>query len=184
MFDSAASMTQHWAVATYTAETLAMKVANLDDDGIDYVFTTGGQKNKVQSIRKNEGQTIRRAMNQASPEEVFQRTAMRPVTNMGDTLDAIFNHYMKGPKNKKMTLLVFTDGVWGGTPEKAVEVKIQGFASNFKQKSKQGPFSIEFISFGNDQTGIPRLQYLDDELGKDYQIQLVLCVSEALQPSC
>ena len=166
-------MTRHWPIATYTAETLAMKVANLDEDGVDYVFTSGGQKNDIKTAkRSNAGQTIRKAMTDADP-EAFLEAGMQPLTDMGNTLHAVFNHYMQEGKMKTITLLVFTDGVWRDTEDKVVETKIKEFAGKFQKRANtsEGRFSIQFISFGRDAKGIARLQYLDDDLGKDYEIQ-------------
>ena len=173
-------MSPRWPVVTFTAETLAMKLGKLDDDGIDFLFTAGGHENKIQKAGSgNAGQTIKKAMGVADPGHSI-RNGMQPLTDMNSTLNKVFNHYKHAGKmkSKTITLLVFTDGIWGSTKEKAVETKIREFVGEVEQgtneteqDSGQARSSIEFISFGQDFKGLTRLQYLDDDLAKDYQIQ-------------
>lgn len=153
-------MLPHWEVVTYTAETLTMKVAKLDDDGLDYVFTIG-QNHEIQKARS--GPSIKKVMVNAAPTQNLS-------TNMSSTLSKIFDWYLdKQMQRKQTTLLIFTDGVWGGSTED-VETKIQSFAQRIKKRMHERWFSIQFISFGGDQEGLSRLQRLDDEMQERYRI--------------
>ena len=163
MFDNATSMKPHWAVATYTAETLVRKVASLDDDGIDYVFTTG-QFHKFQKANgDNAGPIIRNAMI-ANPPDQFK-------TSMDNTLSVIFDKYTREGQRKQTTLLIFTDGVWAADRDPVrVQKLIQEFARQSIRRYQKRWFSIQFISFGRDPDGIYHLQYLDDRMEIDYGV--------------
>ena len=117
---------QHWAAATYTAETLVMMVASPDKDGLDFVFTTGQNHEFKKAKGQTAGQTIRKAMSAADPVK-YQRNGMRaPGIDMKSTLSKIFDHYIEGTQKKPLTLLIFTDGVWeAAQKEDAVPVKLQ-----------------------------------------------------------
>lgn len=155
-------MMAHWAVAILTAETIAMKVADLDDDGLDYLFTIGNHQYQKAKGDKA-GDTISKSM-----------LATRPVngrTNMAHTLGIIFDRYMHSGQGKRMTLLIFTDGKWEGTKMNSVEEKIRQFNQHAKRKLEDRWFSIQFISFGQDMEALKRLQYLDDCMEVDYKVK-------------
>ena len=169
MFDNGVSMQSHWAIATYTAETVVRKVASLDEDGLDYVFTTG-QNHRFWNVKgDNAGPTIRNAM--------FGNPPRSAPTNMEHTLSIVFDKYINRGERKQTTLLIFTDGIWEGTKgPTAVEELIQRFSRMAKDRLQKRWFSIEFISFGQTEHAIRHLLYLDDQFWKDYQVAYVLLV--------
>ena len=159
-------MKEHWTIARYTAETLVRKVASLDDDGLDYVFTTGRNHAFWNVKGESAGPTIRDAMNATPPD-------LDP-TNMEYTLSIVFDKYINAGERKQTTLLIFTDGVWAGTKDRtAVEQLIQRFSKTAKDRFQKRWFSIEFISFGQDANALGHLQYLDDHFCRDYEVESV-----------
>lgn len=69
----------------------------------------------------------------------------------------------------RITLFVFTDGLWGnGTGSiVGVEKEIERLIANVKMRHlSRTSVTIQFIRFGNDPLGVERLKYLDD-FGKD-----------------
>lgn len=74
--------------------------------------------------------------------------------------------WMRGKAVKPLSLYVFTDAAWQGCDAVApIEAMIE------KQKQLELPkeqVGIQFIRFGNDPTGMERLEYLDRGLRRKY----------------
>ncbi|KAF2490635.1 hypothetical protein BU16DRAFT_622209 [Lophium mytilinum] len=161
--DNATTMLPFWEVATFVAETLAMKLAGLDDDGLDLMCTLGDV-----NLENEKGLqapiNIRHAMDRARPSSDGNAK-----TDMRETLEDIFEDFLgnrKLAKDRKMTLIVLTDGIWKGpVPLESVEAKIEEFVKQLNTL-KDRAFSIQFIRFGDDAEAIERLRRLDDDLSK------------------
>lgn len=166
-------MHQFWDDVTYTVETLAMKLAGLDDDGLDLIFTVGQEENIENVKGVNVHAKFRKAMDKKRPSQPID-PEMWVKTDMKETLSQIFDEYLQGSQGKRMTLMVFTDGLWEGTvTEKAVEEKIANFVRyllQFRPRMEDRWFSIEFIRFGDNPKAISRLRRLDDELVEKFEI--------------
>lgn len=99
--------------------------------------------------------------------------------SLGDILSAYFVN-MKSKRNRKrrstiggdserkLTVIIFTDGKWEGMNRKAqVNGTITGFSKALEKEvgSLQKRFvSIQFVQFGNDPDASHRLGHLDDDL--------------------
>ncbi|KAF2811553.1 uncharacterized protein BDZ99DRAFT_518812 [Mytilinidion resinicola] len=161
--DNGTTMLPFWDVATFVIETLTMKLAGLDDDGLDLVCTLGDI-----SLENEKGlhapSNFRNAMNRARPSSDGDEK-----TDMRETLEDIFEDYLtsrKAAKDRKMTLIVLTDGIWkGSVPPESVGAKIEEFVKQL-HTLKDRAFSIQFIRFGDDEEAIERLRRLDDDLPK------------------
>ena len=165
-------MLPFWSVASHVLETLAMKLAGLDEDGLDLLFTIGEEHNISNAKGSNTPSKFKKAIGKARPPKSTSRE-MRYKTDMAATFGGIFNEYLRDPK-KKMTLIVLTDGIWeGSVRSKSVENKIADFLKQLlkiRGTMEDRRFSIEFISFGNDEKGMLRLRRLDDEMEKEFKI--------------
>ena len=159
--DNAASMVQHWADATKVLVTLAMKIGPLDEDGLDLVYTIG-QDLGLQGVK---GWDIVKKF-ENSMECAGREILPRYTTNMRETLQRLFDKYQN--MNKKMTLIILTDGLWQGcVSEGDVEKLIVRFITDLGEKLKKWEtrwFSIQFVSFGDDEPALKRLQKLDDNM--------------------
>jgi hypothetical protein len=166
-------MRPFWEVATFVLETLAMKLAGLDDDGLDLVFTIGQNRNIYNAKGRNVPTKFRKAMEIASP-TMPARPDQKEKTDIGETLGQVFDDYLKSYKKKRMTLLVLTDGIWeGSVKERGVEKKIANFVGELLKRHgamEDRRFSIEFIRFGEDVKAISRLRRLDNELEQEFKI--------------
>ena len=165
-------MLPFWSVASHVLETLAMKLAGLDEDGLDLLFTIGEEHNISNAKGSNTPSKFKKAIDKAHPAKLTPQ-GMRYKTDMAATFGEIFNEYLRDPK-KKMTLIVLTDGIWeGSVKSKSVENKIVDFLKlllKIRGTMEDRRFSIEFISFGNDEKAMLRLRRLDDELEKEFKI--------------
>lgn len=157
-------MLKHWPILTFVAETLCMKVAGLDKNGIDLRFTVGGRTRNRTKLRGENGRAqFRRSIHEAKPkipvdEEHHARTDMKAV------LHEIFKEWRENER-KATTLIILTDGVWESTiPSDAADKEIVAFAKEVQEIKAFAPrhFSIGFVRFGEDKKA--RLQRLDDEL--------------------
>ncbi|KAI9776787.1 MAG: hypothetical protein M1816_005081 [Peltula sp. TS41687] len=168
LVDNAESMRQHWYEATYLLDTLVMKAAGQDDDGMDLTFTTGPEKLE----RKKSTSEFTKIMKKAEPMDGVHTDMRRP---LGD----IFSNYIEETQKRKkylyqkdvknLTLIILTDGIWAGmgSNKDAVNQKIVSFIKNLEEtigKLKDRPVSIEFIQFGNDEDATYRLERLDKDL--------------------
>jgi len=164
-------MLRFWTRAALVLETLALKLAPLDKDGLDLVFTSGPHRTyKGKGSQAAKGFT--HLMDEKKPTFPTEPSA-EVKTDMTETLGVVFDEYLRRRKSKRMTLLVLTDGLWRGTKtQESVETKIATFvrgALNGRHMEDRR-FSISFIRFGDYPEAIDRLQRLDDDFSRLYDV--------------
>ncbi|KAE9961977.1 hypothetical protein BLS_001043 [Venturia inaequalis] len=173
--DNGTTMVPHWKDVLFTLETLYLKLDGLDENGVDLIFTEKAKTmwNKAE-LKKSWGRTtLVRHMNEAQP--VAANTSDERVrTNMKEVLSPIFQRFFTSRQNKRMTLIVLTDGMWEGSiREEDVAEKIRDFYNSWHEKwhvVEDRWFSIQFVSFGDNEAALRRLQVLDDDMGAIYKI--------------
>ena len=157
-------MLDHWDQATILLELLVTKAAGLDKNGMDASFTCGNAKLNGEKDSKSFRKLMLRP-------EVQPQKGVR--TDMTSSLGFIFDHYIQYLSNhfgqkKHLTLIVFTDGLWEGTPSKeTVEDEVADFIKRvveIRGTLINRPVSLQFVQFGNDPEATLRLQHMDDEL--------------------
>ncbi|KAF7551355.1 hypothetical protein G7Z17_g5038 [Cylindrodendrum hubeiense] len=160
--DNAASMKSHWPNVQMTLLALAMMIGPLDKDGLDLLYTIG-ERHALDNVK---GWKIESKFRQ-SMEEAGADIDDRNQTDMAATLSIIFDDYVKD-FSKKQTLIILTDGLWEGSGLKDdVENVICDFINDLKTRLgrlERRWFSIQFVSFGNNDKALNRLQALDDHL--------------------
>jgi hypothetical protein len=160
-------MNPFWFEATYLLETLVMKAAGQDEDGMDLYFTHGpikvkGGKSKSEFVG---------AMNNKSARPMNEvRTDMR--ASLGELLSGYIGEAkISGSKTRKLTIIVLTDGKWEGMGDKddvrKLVVKFVGKVKELIGDLESRPVSIEFIQFGDDADATYRLRQLDNGLKWD-----------------
>ena len=165
--DNGSSMYQHWPICRFVTQTLLMKVAGLDKDGVDIRFTINGNRLNKDGLRRTSGLSdLNTVLNSARPSQSNENRA-REATDMRRVLHDIFvGHRNKGPE-KMTTVIVLTDGVWEGSSLDLVKSTIVDFVRRLeKDKRDFGPrhFTIGFVNFGDGKEEREKLQYLDDKL--------------------
>ena len=171
--DNGATMMEHWDHATLLLEELVERANGLDKNGVDAFFTCGDDK--VQ--KTSDGSKFRKAMlsSGVEPQEGVE-------TDMEDALAKIFQdhlEYLRSPwgqtKKKHLTIYILTDGIWKGTIKKTViNDKIADFLQQVTSHVgtiPKKPATISFIQFGHDPDATYRLQYLDDDLKFEKNIE-------------
>lgn len=161
-------MSENWYEAYYLLETLIMKAAGQDENGIDLSFTLGEGSLKNQRDSAN----IKKLM---WSDHVRPQNGMH--TNLKKSFGLIFDQYLQNlrrqnklqlPIVKDLTVIVLTDGIWRGMHDKyEIGGKIVEFVNHVERiagKMKERRVSIEFIQLGNDAEATAALKYLDDNL--------------------
>ena len=165
--DDSSSMKEHWDDVVSLFSVFAYFVKRLDDDGLEMYFTVSEHKESFKDT---------------SP-AVSHLKSMRPgsVSNIDIRLGKILRKYQtdledhkqrRGPlflrpkPVKHLSLYVFTDAAWPGSDAVApVEAMIE---KQMQLSLPKDSVAIQFIRFGDDPTGIDRLEYLDSGLRKKY----------------
>ncbi|EXJ79744.1 serine/threonine protein kinase [Capronia epimyces CBS 606.96] len=172
--DNGTTMLPFWGVATYVLETLTLKLAGLDEDGLDLVFTIGEEFNINNARRANSAARFQKAMQEMTPKDPGDADEEFLRTDMTAVLGRVFDEYLKTDRHKAMTLLILTDGLWlGSVKEDVVEKKIADFVKELNSMEPRR-FSIEFIRFGDDRTAIKRLEALDNAMEDRYGIEDII----------
>jgi hypothetical protein len=176
-------MAPWFTIASFVLETLAMKLAGLDEDGLDLVFTIGKDFNVENARGPKAPEKFKNAMGFARP-TVPTRPDWRAKTDMGSTLSKLFSNYTSRHQKKGMTLIVLTDGVWeGSSKEQGIETLIAEFCEKLKSTTmERRKFSIEFVRFGDNPQSMAKLKRLDDDLVKEYKIASVVISSFVAEP--
>jgi hypothetical protein len=177
VLDNGTTMVPYWPLLKFVADTLAMKVAPLDDDGIDFRFTIAGYLHNRTNMQGLDGLAeMRRVLDNAEPKppsEGHERD--RSPSDMSATLQEIFNEYWKKNECKATTVIVLTDGKWEGTqPANLINTAIVDFArgvQNDKRNFGDRHFTIGFVQFGEGMNEKLKLKVLDDELCKDNNLK-------------
>lgn len=168
--DNAYSMLPHWDNLKTTLLALAMKVGSLDKDGLDLVYTCG-DTNNVQGAK---GWDIPKAFEQ-SIDRARSIMDQNDKTNIEETLSKCFDSHSATNMSPRRTLIVLTNGLWEGSKdwdsaEKEIARYVDTLRKNLRKREKRW-FTIQFISFGQDQKALERLQELDDNLhGPEYVV--------------
>ncbi|TID14705.1 Protein kinase domain-containing protein isoform 1 [Venturia nashicola] len=176
--DNGTTMVEHWKDVLFTLETLYLKIDGLDKNGVDLRFTDRNKSNcNKAELKKSGGRTMLvRSMNKAQP-LAANMSDERVRTNMKEVLSPILQKFFASRQNKRMTLIVLTDGMWeGSVTEQGVAEKIRDFYKSWHDMwhiVEDRWFSIQFVSFGNNAAALHRLQVLDDEMGVIYKIPQV-----------
>ena len=166
LIDDSLSMRPHWDDVVSLFSVFAYFAKKLDNNGLEMYFTVSDKK---------------KTFKDTTP-AVLHLKKIKPNTCSNDLrLDQILRSYQtdlepqKEPKGyfwprakevKPLSLYVFTDAAWPGcdavAPVEAMIEKLQQLGLSRAQ------VAIQFIRFGNDPTGIKRLEYLDSGLRKKH----------------
>jgi hypothetical protein len=167
LVDNAESMGPHWYRAKYLLETLLLKAAGQDEDGMDLSFTSGNVR-----VEGKTGESKFLAAMDKTDAKPRKGMPTNMTTRLGEIL---FKYILEAEKAKSktqtcknLTLIVLTDGLWDGMENKnqvydmivTFAKKLEGITGYLNVR----PLSIEFIQFGDDFGATSRLRRLDDGL--------------------
>jgi hypothetical protein len=164
-------MQQHWKEVKKVFEALAYLVKLMDPDGIELRFANscehdGHEKNRNGLIRK------------------FERVKPGGQCHMGIALNKILPNYYQTPTEKRrsrylraeekpsVNIYILTDGVWSQGQEclSTVQDHITGLVNRLSGTGRLEHVGIQFIRFGDDEVGKQRLDILDNDKMKYYDV--------------
>jgi hypothetical protein len=180
LVDNAKTMGDFWDEAAELLEVLVMKAKGLDPDGMDLSFTSG----PINVRNKDDEKLFTEAMDNhnAKPNDTTPTDMSTP---LGDILFSYLQDLKTGNKSRdngnkkkkssssanerrKLTVIIFTDGIWDGMDNKAqVDNTIIDFSRELEKevgRLQKRLVSIEFVQFGNDPDATHRLRHLDNDL--------------------
>ncbi|KAG9195926.1 hypothetical protein G6011_01047 [Alternaria panax] len=159
--DNGWTMSAHWPIVTFVAQTLAKKAAGLDKSGFDLKFTVDGHIHNKKNLKGDSGRNkLKRALKATWPE---YKPSSHVTTDMTRVFADVFQEWRREDQ-PATTLFVLTDGVWSNTDLDALNSIILDIARQDQLHAGNRHFSIQFIRFGDDDPGKARLQWLDDGL--------------------
>lgn len=162
--DDAESMKDHLSQIIPVAEAMISLAKNADPDGVELVFTS-----KPTEVKKKSFFTFKSETDNLVEKILarFGKDKLPGSTNMENKLGTILKRI--GRTAKPTSVYVLTDGVWmqSNEPGGGVENPIKTLISTLRRGGQTRDFvTIQFIQFGDSQTGRDRLAWLDDELPK------------------
>ena len=92
-------MLPFWAVASYVLETLVMKLAGLDEDGLDLLFTIGEEHNISNAKGSNTPSKFKKAIDKAHPAKLTPQ-GKRYKTDMAATFGRFLTSISEVPRRK------------------------------------------------------------------------------------
>ena len=157
-------MKAYWEDVISFFHVFAYFTKKLDKNGLEMCFTVSTKKVKFRDTKK--AVACLKNTRHDVPSDIDMRLGQilgnyqKDIESEKEKKHAIFSKLSKPVK--PLSLYVLTDGAWPQTNAVApIEEMIL-------QKLPKKQVGIQFIRFGNDSTGIDRLEYLDSGLRKKY----------------
>ncbi|KAL1793591.1 hypothetical protein ACET3X_008573 [Alternaria dauci] len=159
--DNGWTMSKHWPIVTFVAQTLAKNAAGLDRNGFDLKFTVDGHTHNQERLKGDSGRKkLKKVLKAAWPE---YKENNHVTTNMAQVFKNISDDWNRSGQ-PATTLFVLTDGVWSNTDLDALNKTILDIAEKDQSHAGNRHFSIQFVRFGDEEAQRTRLQTLDDGL--------------------
>lgn len=159
-------MRQYWGEVVSLFSVLAYILKKLDDDGLEMYFTVSTDKRTFKDTRRAVSHLEKMTQSTYSNIDArLQQILGKYQVYLGQQRER--RGFFRSRANAKpLSLYVFTDAAWQGCDAIApIEAMIE------KQRQLGFPkdqVSIQFVRFGNDASGIERLEYLDSGLRKKH----------------
>ena len=166
IIDDTMSMIPYWNDMISVFGILAYIVKTADPDGIDLFFTMSADKCHSKDSTTLV-KTVRRRQPQGSSNISFRLDSIlgKYKSDLRDQYGLRKSRSLWAPKNdvRPLNLYIFTDGAWQPRCDASSAIKnLVDLLVELKLESKQ--VGIQFISFGENQANLQRLEHLDDEL--------------------
>jgi hypothetical protein len=151
-------MQKHWPAVLRLLSILAYLIKSKDKDGLDLYFT---QSDKTLHANNSSG------LVKCAKREMMARD--KGWCDMSASLDKILSKYaallrQERENARELNVYIFTDGVWN--PDCDVVPEIDKIVQTILELNlSQRKIGLQFISFGDDEDGLARLNLLDNCLG-------------------
>jgi hypothetical protein len=167
LMDDSLSMKDHWDDVVSLFSVFAYFAKRLDNNGLEMYFTVSKDKQTFRDTTPAVSHL--KSMRQSTYSNInirLEQILRRYQTDLEHQKERRGSFWPRAKVVKPLSLYIFTDAAWPGCDAVApIEAMIE------KQRQLQLPkeqVGIQFVRFGNDPTGIRRLEYLDSGLRKKY----------------
>lgn len=181
MVDNGSSMAPHWTQASKLIHILAWRALGYDENGmgewphkygvietsidmlyIELYFTNPDTKVSVKQNPEQDLKEFDEAMSNGEPQD----DTPRHESGIISALMRILASYSDALHKKPVTILILTDGIWAGIPDKNVDTFIKSHIEVLRlgNAGHSRPVTFQFIRFGDDPAGMERLRRLDDDM--------------------
>lgn len=178
---------QHWKDVCDTFEALSYLATEADPNGIELFLASNPtnkekpskfnpQKHLVQFLKKQSTNAPVGSCNmESSLSTVFDdiKDGLKGTSNNSSSWRKRAAFFSKTTRPRGVNVYILTNGVWeGGDKIKCgVERPITTLIQQMQRFGKDRTYvALQFIQFGNDDLGKARLDYLDNELGKELNL--------------
>ncbi|KAI1131151.1 kinase-like domain-containing protein [Nemania abortiva] len=178
IFDNSQSMRPHWPDVKRTADALTYVLKNVDPDGFEIHMTNSGKpisqkdrKKLFEEFGYFDQHSPRDDLGCCPMETVLSKIlgkAVKKALAPTSMLSRVRSRDIQG-----VSIYIFTNGVWedrrdrdvsygeAGGVENAIKTAVGKLQTAGRMRTD---LSIQFISFGDDPTGLSRMKWLDDDI--------------------
>ncbi|OAL51267.1 hypothetical protein IQ07DRAFT_631168 [Pyrenochaeta sp. DS3sAY3a] len=160
VLDNSETMSQHWPLVTFVAETLAKGATGRDTEGLDIWFHGQNSTHRITDLKGDFGSgLLRRALIEAFPHSSASDSVK---TNLPIVFYDIIARWQSSGK-RTTTLMVFTDGTWLGKYRTTFIESLLDVVAKEQKARGERIFTIQFIRFGDSALERDRLQDLAED---------------------
>ena len=183
LIDDSESMRQHWVEVKSVFEALAYLVKPMDRDGIELHFANSRELNGREKHRKG----LTKRLEKVKPNGQCQMGIA-----LSDILPKYYQNQHQTASNKRtfgsprvvekppVNIYILTDGVWspGQHCLSVIQGHITRLAHHLAETGRFEHVGIQFIRFGDNETGKERLEILDNDELKHYKVPIDIVDTE------
>lgn len=185
LIDNSKSMQQFEKEVMHTFINLAYILEKADDDGLDVVCTSQWDRQWHDRRTDTLAKLVQDNFQKGIKNRCFiERSLHALLTNVIKELPSgagaesknrrKLRSFIGKDKGRPISIYILTNGVWDPSAQGRNDVcnadtPIRQLIKELKKRNlHRSQVSLQFIRFGNDETGIRRLTHLDDVLGKEF----------------
>jgi hypothetical protein len=170
LLDNGSTMAKHWPRVRDLVAVLVTLLHGQDDDGMELYFTSSTKKYGPYSEPKDFVDRI----NEKKPKEKEEENVQKQTEDdIREVLFHILNLVGKPTYERKLTLIILTDGIWKDISQKrTVANGIVHWLERWEDRQslkdmlRQRGLSIQFVQFGDDEDATREFDYMDNRLVK------------------
>lgn len=189
LFDNGSTMGEHWPRARELVAVIVALLHGQDDNGMEIYFTSSTKKfgpftepkqftDIINRMRPRATEAGRGEVDDEGSEKKDQGSMQHETADdIRDVLQHILSLVGKKDYDRKLTLIILTDGVWKGVGDKkSVAKQIANWLERWEDRKALKKLllvrglSLQFVQFGNDPDATEQFEYMDDHLAKEHGV--------------
>lgn len=164
-------MARHWPMLRDLVAVLVALLRNQDDNGMDFYFTSS----KIKYGPFKEPKDFLDTINQMKPKRTVLRNIIAEseskerADDIREALSQVLNLIGDSGYDRKLTLIILTDGIWRGVSQKRTVANlivscIERWGDRDPNLLENRGLSLQFVQFGDDKDATDEFKYMDDEI--------------------